>query len=313
LGSAGFLQFFQLSNKRTGGARSELYETLERLGIIAAPGSESLGRIDYAVEVLAPDPILDPQCFVMHSNACRPDHVEHPEITINGRSGRVTSVTVGKMPGRQAIVYDKRAEVIAKGKVGWWAIWDALRVISGSPPLNREVEAESRVWRVELRAGKRHLKDRWGIRTWADLDARLGALVAATLDAIRNTRPSEDSNRSRWPISELWALVHNEAENNLFEMRSGVDPNLVKLVQKAAYDKLLAGQMTGLLVSRAALNGLETGELPAFASSVGTEMAEFIANSPVRFERKFALASGRYSLGSPPQRGDSHADVAAGL
>jgi hypothetical protein len=158
---------FNLALNGIGGARAELYETMECLGVALAPEAESISRIDYAMDFLAPQLVLAPEHFVMHSNASWADHSEHPEISVHGRSGRVTSVTVGKMPGRQVIVYDKRAEVIARHKPGWWEIWNAERLRVGQPPLNQDDPTECRVWRVELRAGKHHLNERWGIRTWA--------------------------------------------------------------------------------------------------------------------------------------------------
>jgi hypothetical protein len=232
----------------------------------------------------------------MHSNANRADHIEEPEVTCNGRSGRVTSVTVGKMPGRQVIVYDKRAEVIAKRKVGWWEIWNAARSKAGLPPLNPESVSESRVWRVELRAGKHHLKERWNIRTWGDLDARFGDMIAATLDAVRYAEPTGDSHRARWPPSKLWKLVRLECESDLFEMRNWADPELVKRVQRSAHDRMLAGQMAGLLTNRAALNGITAGELATFAVSKGQEMAHEIRRARSRFEKKLARAANRYGL-----------------
>lgn len=301
---------FNLALNGLGGARAELYATLEQLGVAVAGESESLGRIDYAMDFLAPDFVLVPEHFVMHSNASWADHSEQlPDVSVHGRSGRVTSVTVGKMPGRQVIVYDKRAEVIARQKVGWWEIWDAARARSGQPPLIRDDGAESRVWRVELRAGKQHLKERWNIRTWAELDRRFGDLVAASLDAIRHAQPTGDSNRSRWPESELWQNVREGAEADLFEMRSWADPDLVKRVEKEAYEDMLTTHMKGLLIARAALNGTQAKTLPAFARAVGAEMAEDFARAPRRFEQKLALARDRYSLGIE-QEGNRWADQA---
>ena len=61
-------------------------------------------------------------------------------------------------------------------------------------PADREGSA---VWRIELRAGKEHLKDRWRLRSWADLHDRLGDVMAAALDAVRPAAPTADTNRSR--------------------------------------------------------------------------------------------------------------------
>lgn len=287
---------FNLAINGLGRVRADLYSIMDILGISMSAGSVSIGRVDYALDFLAPSLILVPHQFVMHSNANRADHVEQPEVSINGRSGRITSVTVGKMPGRQVIVYDKRAEVIAKHKVGWWEIWNATRARAGAAPLRREEPTESRVWRVELRAGKHHLKDNWNIRTWADLDNSLGDLIASTLDAIRYTEPTEDSNRSRWPDGVLWTQVRTNTQADLFEMRSYADPEIVKRVQKDEHDQLLAGQMLGLLISRAALQGIEAGQLRTFATAAGIEMAHDIANSPTRFEKKLVRAADRYAI-----------------
>lgn len=288
---------FNLATLGLGGARAELYRTLELLEISVNEGAETIGRVDYAVDLLAPQFALDPQFFVMHSNSSRSDHIEHTEITSNGRSGRVTSVTVGKMPGRQVIIYDKRAEVIAKNKAGWWVIWNAARAHDGLAPLNPEVAAESRVWRVELRAGKSHLRDRWAIRTWAELDSHFGDMIAASLRATRYAQPNGDTNRSRWPDSEIWKLVKLQADADLFEMRLWADPDLVKRVEREAHDRLLAGQMLGLLTTRAALSGIDAGNLVSFAMTAGEEMSRKIAESPSRYEKKLARAGSRYSLG----------------
>jgi hypothetical protein len=287
---------FNLAVNGLGRVRTELYRAMDRLGIILIPNGESIGRVDYALDFLAPTFVLVPDQFVMHSNANRADHIEQPEVSINGRSGRVTSVTVGKMPGRQVIVYDKRAEVIAKRKVGWWEIWNAARQRLGAPALDRDNPSESRIWRVELRAGKRHLKDDWNIRTWADLDSKLGDLIARTLNAIRYAEPIEDSNRSRWPDSKLWEVVRQRADDDLFEMRNYADPDRVKLVQKQEHDQLLAGQMLGLLISRAAVNGMESEKLQAYATAIGRDMAQSINSAPERFGSKLAKARDRISI-----------------
>ena len=287
---------FNLAINGLGRVRADLYGIMDLLGITLTPGGVSIGRVDYALDFLAPTLVLVPDQFVMHSRANRADHLEQPEMSINGRSGRITSVTVGKMPGRQVIVYDKRAEVIAKHKVGWWEIWNAARERSGLSPLNRKEPDESRIWRVELRAGKRHLKDNWNIRTWADLDNRLGDLIADTLDSVRYAMLTEDSNRSRWPDSALWTQVRRSTDADLFAMRNYASPDLIKRVQIDAHDQLLENQMKGLLVSRAALRNMSVDQLPTFAAKVGREMAHEITSALQRYERRLSTASDRYAV-----------------
>lgn len=286
-----------LATKGLGATRAELYQTMQALGVELSPEGESLSRVDYALDFLMPEFALVPDHFVMHSNASRADNIELPDMRVNGRSGRVSSVTIGKMPGRQVIVYDKRAEVIARHKVGWWTIWNEPRTVAGLPPLDPADRAQSQVWRVELRAGKSHLKESWNLRRWADLDDRLGDLMAAMLKSIRHCTPNGDSNRSRWPDSQLWQSVASQLSKDLFEMASGAAPDLVKRVELEFHDALLGRQMTGLLTTRAALHGLDLEQLPSFAKFAGNEMCERIKAERDHYAKKLLDAKARYDLG----------------
>ncbi len=171
----------------------------------------------------------------MHSHATRADHSEPDPMVRHGTSGRVTSVTVGKMPNRQVIVYDKRKEVIARRKVHWWEIWNAGLAHRGEPPLDPKDREGSQVWRVELRAGKSHLKKRWGGKTWADLDDKLGSLLLKTLAEVRYVTPNSGSNRSRWPVHSIWDLVRGEVGGDLFEMMCPLDPHAIREVLRRDY------------------------------------------------------------------------------
>jgi hypothetical protein len=144
---------------------------------------------------------------------------------MRGVSGRYSSVTCGKMPGRQVILYEKSREVRQKQKPEWWAHWNAARTRQNLPPL----DGKETIWRLELRAGKTHLKDRWGIRTWADLDSKLGDLYARTLTDIRYTIPNPtDSERCRWPDHPLWQAARDTIATDLHEMTTGAEPDAVK-------------------------------------------------------------------------------------
>lgn len=287
---------FLLATYGLGEARSRIYNVLGDLEVRLQPNGESISRVDYAIDLLAPEFELSPSQFVMHSNANRSDYVEQSDHLVNGKSGRVTSVTVGKMPGRQVIVYDKRAEVIAKHKGTWWTIWNATRARNGLEKLNQLQPEESRVWRVELRAGKKHLKDRWSIRSWHDLAERFGDMIAATASAIRYTEPTCDGNRSRWPDSSLWSLVRVVLEADLFEMRNFAEPDLIKHVHQQAHNQLLEKQMVGLLTTRAAICGVDADALAKFAEAAGIEMATEIQSSPEVFAKKLLKASERYAV-----------------
>ena len=289
---------FQLALNGLAKTRTSLLDTLDALGLAVANGQESIGRIDYALDFLAPDFELKPDAFVMHSNSVRSDHFENVDVSTHGTSGRTTSVTVGKMPGRQVIVYDKRAEIIAHNKQSWWIIWNATRSKNGLASLQIGNPNESRVWRVELRAGKKFLKDRWGITTWSDLLNKYGDVVAATLRAVRHTRTKLDGNRSRWPDSELWSAVKAESDGDLFELRNYADPDLVRSVQQDAFCAMLERQMDGLAVTTAAVRGIPPELLSEFARSEGKRMSERIKVDTERFIAKYESATARYDVGA---------------
>ncbi len=105
-------------------AKRQMAEMLDALGVVISPLAHSINRVDFAVDLLAPEFLLDPDHFVMHSSTRKAAHNDGEGMRIAGTSGRVTGVTVGGMPRRQVTVYDKRLEVIQKMKPAWWEIWN---------------------------------------------------------------------------------------------------------------------------------------------------------------------------------------------
>ncbi|MEP0339345.1 MAG: hypothetical protein ABJ388_11665 [Alphaproteobacteria bacterium] len=279
-----------------GGVRARLYATLDALGIAVPPGGESIGRVDYAVDVLEPGFILVPENFVMHSHTSRADHIEPEPLQRHGTSGRVTSVTVGKMPNRQVIVYDKRREVLDRHKVHWWEIWNACRERAGCSPLNPEDRGGSQVWRVEIRAGKECLKKAWGGKKWADLDNHFAALVAGTLKDIRYAVAGDDSNRSRWPDHALWGMVRSVTERDLFEMACEVLPDLVKAVIRKEHIEMTRRQILGLSANFAAGLGIKPDDAQLIPDAVERCLKEDIAMNEHAFAEKIIRASARYQF-----------------
>lgn len=280
---------FNLAINGFSGARDLIYQSLACFGADVRDGDEAISRIDYAFDFLAPGFLLNPDHIIMHSSSGRTDHFEHDEQTARARANRVTSVTVGKMPGAQRIIYDKRAEVLRKGKAGWWEIWNAGREI----PLDLNQPERSSVWRVELRAGKRHLKH-WNIVTWHDLSLKLGDMMAAMIDAVRHVEPALDTNRSRWPDSLIWQSVRTEASRDFAHMCCGAAPSAVRTVQRDAHEQLLSRQMLGLLIARAAIQDIAPSQLVAFARNTGVEFADQIGADLARFKKRLFDSRGRY-------------------
>jgi hypothetical protein len=117
-------------------AQRQLAEVLDALGVVISPLAHSINRVDFAVDLFAPEFVLDPDHFVMHSSTRKAAHLDGERLRIDGTSGRVTGVTVGGMPRRQITVYDKRLEVIQQKKSAWWEIWNANRQRGGLPPMD---------------------------------------------------------------------------------------------------------------------------------------------------------------------------------
>ncbi|MSU91527.1 hypothetical protein GE300_18265 [Rhodobacteraceae bacterium 2CG4] len=228
-----------MANLGLAAARLHLDGVLAKFGIRHGEDDVSISRVDFCIDVLAPDFALIPENFVMHSSANRRDFVTAPEKTVHGKSGRITSVTIGSPRNRQVIVYDKRAEITKRGKDHWWRVWNDTLERQGIPPLDPK-NPRNRVWRAEFRAGKDLLKDGWNIRTWTQLYERFGDLCRHSGEVVRYTDPSPtDPNRARWQNQLLWETVCAEMNADLCEMRSGCDPNPLKEVEREKHISLI--------------------------------------------------------------------------
>jgi len=276
-----------------GWVRNYLYEILHGLGITTTDHGVSISRVDYAIDILAPEFVLDANNFVMHPRCNRKKHDEITEISENGHSGRTTSVTIGKNPGRQVIIYDKREEVIAKRKVEWWEIWNANRKQPDQPPLDMG-PVRHRIWRIEFRACKRHLKDTWGVTSWSDLDDKLGDIYAKMVADIRYADPTSDTNRARWPNASIWKIACNEMKEDLFEMRTGADPVRIKEVIRDEHRRVLQSQKLGLDVSIAALNGVCPTEFDKFLHDETRVIKILSRKHKVPIEERIAKSKAKY-------------------
>ncbi|MDA9207824.1 hypothetical protein N9O61_02955 [Octadecabacter sp.] len=201
------------------GVRQMCKALLESLDIDAPDSAYCPSRVDFAVDFIGPDFKLDPDLFVVHSNTGRRTIADIETIDIHARSNRTTSVTVGKMPGRQVIIYDKTQEVLAHRKFEWHKIWDRALASKG---LTRD---HAPIWRVEVRVAKRHLKDNWNVKSWASLYELLPEIFQKLLSDIRYCAPSIDSNRSRWEPHQMWQDVSGLIETDLFNHVSTLSPD----------------------------------------------------------------------------------------
>ena len=163
---------------------------------------ESMTRVDYCFDYALDVVDFDENSVVTFSSK----DAQHRE------NGRIQTLSFGK--GDVVLrIYDKVAEIEQQsGKVWFYDLWGQ----------------KENVWRIEWQARKEVLR-RFGIRTFADLHARYKPLLeflAQEHDTLRV--PSDDSNRSRWPLHPLWSdLQRHIAQMEAIGEPNGADPTVV--------------------------------------------------------------------------------------
>lgn len=279
--------------KRT---REHLESVLRTLEMDPKPGDESIARVDFAMDFLYPDLELDERCFIRHPRSSHAKHgpLEAETYHESGSGGRVTGLTIGKNPGRQIVVYDKRNEVIQTGKSHWLEIWNHNRKEAGKPPIDITDPATSRVWRVELRAYKKHLKDDWKIKTWYDLQTHIVPMFMAMTDDVRFQVPTADTNRSRWPNHPLWDRVREEIDDHLMNVQSFASIDRVRELLRSERDEMIQKQIDGCLIARAGLNGIADEGLEDFVRFALDESLEAFRRTQSRTDQKLQEARDRY-------------------
>lgn len=137
-----------------------------------------------------------------------------------------------------ARLYDKTKESAAKGTDWWPDRWGAA------------YRPGEQVWRVEFQVERAYLKDVGLSSPEEVLDAagRLWAKLSGEWLTLRV--PTEDSNRSRWPLSPVWEAVQAAT----FE-GSAIGVDLVRSGQRRGDLRKLTPQVVGNMSSLAALTG----------------------------------------------------------
>jgi len=192
------------------GAKERLHNTLADMGFLVT--DLSVNRIDYAVDVLAPDFTLDVQNFVMPGQAkARPywskereldDDGYRPKAVIRGR--KFESVTIGTMPNRQVIVYNKRRAAIDQHQPYWFEAWGIEKDDPGA-----------QVWRVEIRGGRDAWAKRLLKRSYEAIESDLKPfLLGATAEIRYVSDKSQQKNVSRLSPHFLWNTVVSAISTN---------------------------------------------------------------------------------------------------
>ncbi|MBI1418197.1 MAG: hypothetical protein GC146_13330 [Limimaricola sp.] len=201
------------------GMKQHIVDCLEDMGAVIL--GASVNRIDYAVDIATPRFDLDMANFVAPRRAkvgCHfstdtdLDDLGDKAAAERGapvgsvmRGGRFESVTVGKMPGRQVILYDKLKAAKDQQTDYWFAAW-------GLDP----DDLGTQVWRVEIRAGRDALERHTPAahtRTYETVEAVLPGFLGKALEEIRYvTGRAEVSNVTRAAVHPLWDLAQSAAK-----------------------------------------------------------------------------------------------------
>lgn len=249
---------------------------------------ESIGRVDFAVDFLAPDFILDPYSIVCHSRANLGIHGETDGVTnalfnFNMSGRKFTGVTIGKMPHKQVIVYNKRKEVIQKKKHYWWDYWG----------LDKD-NKDNQVWRVELRSGKRHLKETWDVSTWQDLEDKIGDMFLHTLQQVRMVLPETASRIENAKLHPFWVIMNEVVKDVFAQNINGCCPGRVIKVEKEKLKDCFRDQIAGLAVGYSFLNNISVKNIDLVIHRIRKDLERFLRTGKEKIIEKYDRAMNRY-------------------
>jgi hypothetical protein len=146
--------------------------------------------------------------------------------SIKQRWGRITGLPFGARGGAlSALIYDKTHEIKYKSREKEWFhdLWLSVKDENGNPVW----DGESPVWRIEVRYKRPALNEMMqegvfhGIDNAYDLEERLPELWSYAVGHVgggedglpdgwlRYVVPTEDTNRSRWPVHPDWQVIQS--------------------------------------------------------------------------------------------------------
>lgn len=145
---------------------------------------EGLSRVDFAFDFELPNVDFDEDSFVTLASKDAQHRRDRKVQTFRFGEGDIV-----------LRVYDKSAEIEeASAKTWFHGLWGGVK---------------ANVWRVEFQVRKDVLK-RFGVRTFQDLFSGCGDVLRYLVHEHTTLRVrSDDSNRSRWPLHSLWALLQS--------------------------------------------------------------------------------------------------------
>ena len=281
---------FLLASGGLRAAQDHFEACMAALGIPYVETQLRVSRVDFAIDILAPWFEPDSEALVAPPGTRSNEHTSIADTEVQRVGRRVTGLRAGAVANRQLAIYDKRAEIMAKRKLGWLVIWNAARTNAGKPPLDLTDRNESQVWRFELRLGSKQLRNKWEMRSWFDLNAMIGDAFVDFCQRVRYCIPNGDQNRSRWLTHELWETVTQVVSSDLNDMRSGIVPEEVKTANREAHKRMLDAQTLGLIISSAAASGIELDGIDDYVHRHAVTLKENSREHPAPIEERLNKA-----------------------
>jgi hypothetical protein len=268
------------------GTKAILFEQMKNIGVVFAPNGHDvkIGRFDYCFDfIMDEDFEPDPKHFVKHPKS-KIKGVVDEKVYFTIELPYFQSVTVGKMPNRQVIIYDKTAEIVDHLKPYWWDIWGL-----------KSESIKGRIWRIEVRAGANEL-DRWNLRTFEDMERMAGDVILDILKTIRFALPTDDTNRSRWPSHPIWSACQQSAESVLAPYISNADRKKIITDLRDSVTTRAVKNIRGSFATLTHLLGYEDGEVDKTIEYIAEDVFTFAEQNPKEFRKRVKRARDKYKL-----------------
>jgi hypothetical protein len=182
--------------------------------------------------------------FIAHPRSKRMPHWSDQSIPTSSAiftGRRLETVTVGRMPGHQVIVYDKTAEARVRQKLHFFEAW------SIDPN-----EIGARVWRLELRLGKKELYDEIKIKVIGDLIKYFRPALLVLLKQVRYIASDQrGQNVTRHHLHPIWELASRHVgKADLLSNLGEVPPHRILEITRSMFverhTKLILGNAAAL-------------------------------------------------------------------
>lgn len=122
------------------------------------------------------------------------DEISSLEVNFDGR--RCTGYEFSKGSVHSCCIYDKTKEITVSRKAWMQEVWR-----------RNGWDGASRVTRVEFRYKRECLKELGVEEPYEMLDQMAGLWAYSTMQWLRHTIPTEDTNRGRWQLSPFWQVI----------------------------------------------------------------------------------------------------------